>query len=145
VAHIAGEVHIDAPVETVFDVVADTRNEPSYNPDMTRVELLTPEPIVAGTRFRAFMGKAATPMLVELSEVDRPHRLGSRTTSSLMDTSGTLTFTEDGGGTSMRWDWQVRPKGWLRLLGPVFGLVGGRLERGIWNGLKRHVESGRAG
>jgi uncharacterized protein YndB with AHSA1/START domain len=144
VAHIAGEVHIDAPVGTVFDVVADSRNEPSYNPDMTRVELLTPEPIGPGTRFRAYMGKAETPMDVELTGVERPHRLASRTTSSLMDTSGTLSFTEDGGGTTMRWDWQVHPKGWLRLLGPVFGLVGGRVERGIWNGLKEHVESGRA-
>ena len=28
-AHIAGEVTIDAPVEEVFDMVADERNEPS--------------------------------------------------------------------------------------------------------------------
>lgn len=144
VAHIAGEVHIDAPIGTVFDVVADSRNEPTYNPAMTRVELLTPEPIGTGTQFRAYMGRAGTPMFVELTTVERPHLLASRTTSSLMETSGTLSFTETDGGTTMRWDWQVRAKGWHRLLTPVFGLVGGKMEHSIWNGLKRHVESGRA-
>ena len=144
-AHIAGEVHVDAPIDTVFDVVADSRNEPAYNPAMTRVELLTPEPIGAGTRFRAYMGKAGMPMLVELTEVERPHLLASRTTSSMMETTGTLSFTETGGGTTMRWNWRVRAVGWHRLLTPVFGLVGSRMERRIWTSLKRYVESGRAG
>ena len=30
--HIAGEVTIAAPVDEVFDMVADERNEPRYNP-----------------------------------------------------------------------------------------------------------------
>jgi len=34
-AHITGHVRIPAPVEQVFDTVADTRNEPSFNPAMT--------------------------------------------------------------------------------------------------------------
>jgi hypothetical protein len=39
----------------------------------------------------------------------------------------------------MGWDWQVRPKGWFRLLGPMFGPLGGRLERRIWTGLKHKL------
>ena len=108
---------------------------------MTGVELLTPLPVGLGTRFRARLGKAGTEMLVELAEFERPHRLGSHTTSSMMETSGTLTFTTEGNGTVMVWDWQVRPKGWMRLLGPLFGPLGGRLERRIWTGLKRQLES----
>jgi hypothetical protein len=142
VAHIAGQIEIAAPVEQVFDTAADTRNEPSYNPAMTGVELLTPLPIGAGTRFRARMGRSGTAMLVELTEFDRPHRLGSRTTSPLMDTSGALTFSAQDGGTVLAWDWQVRPKGWLRALGPLVGLLGGRMERGIWTGLKHELEGG---
>jgi hypothetical protein len=60
--------------------------------------------------FRARMGRAGTQMLVELTEFDRPHRLGSRTTSSMMQTSGALTFAADGDGTAMSWDWQVHPR-----------------------------------
>ena len=140
VAHITGQVRIAAPVEQVFDTVADSRNEPSFNPAMTGVELLTPPPIGLGTQFRARMGKAGREMLVELTEFERPHRLGSRTTSSMMQTSGGLTFAAEGGGTVLSWDWQVRPKGWLRMLGPLFGPVGGRMERRIWTGLKHQLQ-----
>ena len=45
------------------------------------------------------MGKAGMEMLVELTEYERPHRLGSRTTSKLMETSGALTLTSEGDGT----------------------------------------------
>ncbi len=140
-AHITGHVSIAAPAEQVFDTVADSRNEPSFNPAMTSVELLTPLPIGLGTRFRARMGRAGTQMAVELTEFDRPHRLGSRTASSMMETSGVLTFAAEGEGTVMGWDWQVRPKGWMRLLGPLFGPLGGRMERRIWTGLKHQLEN----
>jgi carbon monoxide dehydrogenase subunit G len=140
-AKIEGEILIGRPVEKVFDFVADSRNEPSFNPAMTSVELLTPLPIGRGTRFRARMGRAGTQMLVELTEFDRPHRLGSCTTSSMMQTAGALTFAGDGDGTVMSWDWQVRPTGWMRMLGPLFGPLGGRMERRIWTSMKRYLEN----
>ena len=120
-AHITGHVRVAAPVEQVFNAVADSRNEPSFNPAMAGVELLTPLPIGLGTRFRARMGRAGTEMLVELTAFDPPHRLGSRTTSSMMETSGALTFAAEGEGTVMGWDWQVHPNGLMRMLGPLFG------------------------
>jgi hypothetical protein len=140
-ATIEGQIQIGRPAEDVFDFVADSRNEPSFNPAMAGVELLTPLPIGRGARFRARMGRAGTPMVVELTEFDRPHRLGSRTTSSMMQTFGALTFTADGESTVMSWGWQVRPKGWMRLLGPLFGPLGGRMERRIWTSMKRYLET----
>ena len=139
-AKIEGEILIGRPVEEVFDFVADSRNEPQYNPAMTSIELLTALPIGRGTRFRARMGRAGMEMRVELTEFDRPRRLGSRTTSSMMQTSGALTFAAAGDGTIMGWDWQVRPKGWMRMLGPLFGPLGGRMERQIWTSMKRYLE-----
>jgi carbon monoxide dehydrogenase subunit G len=140
-AKITGQILIGRPAAEVFDFVADSRNEPSFNPAMAGVELLTALPIGQGTRFRARMGRAGTQMLVELTEFDRPHRLGSRTTSSMMQTSGTLTFAADGDGTVMNWDWQVHPKGWMRMLGPLFEPLGNRMERRIWTSMKRYLEN----
>jgi hypothetical protein len=40
-AKIEGEIPIDRPAEEVFEFVADSRNEPQYNPAMAEVELLT--------------------------------------------------------------------------------------------------------
>jgi hypothetical protein len=144
VAHITGHLRIAAPPEQVFDTVADSRNEPSFNPAMTYVELLTPLPIGQGTRFRAYLGKTRKEMLVERTDFDRPHLLGSRTTSSMMETSGALTLVSEGDGTAgtvIAWDWQVSPKGWTRLFWPVFGLMGARMERKIWTGLKEQLEN----
>ena len=140
-AKIEGEILIGRPVEEVFDFVADSRNEPSFNAAMAGVELLTPLPIGRGTRFRAHMGRAGMQMLVELTEFDRPHRLGSRTTSAMMETSGALTFAADGDGTIMSWAWQVCPKGWMRMLGPLFEPLGRRMERRIWASMKRYLEN----
>lgn len=141
VAQVTGSIRIAAPLERVFDTVADSRNEPSFNPAMTEVELLTPEPIGLGSRFRARMANGGMDMLVELTEFDRPHRLGSVTTSSMMETSGTLTLTTDADVTLMVWNWQVRPKGWFRALGPLVSPIGRRMERKIWTALKRRLET----
>ena len=140
-AHICGSIGIAAPPQLVFDTVADSRLEPSFNPAMSEVELLTPEPIGKGTRFRARMANARTDMLIELTEFDRPRRLGSRTTSSMMETTGTLTCTGDAGSTVFSWDWQVHPKGWYRPMSPLVRLLGPRMERKIWTGLKHKLES----
>jgi hypothetical protein len=129
-------------VEVVFDFIADSRNEPAYNSGMRSVTLLTGEPIGARSRFRATMGRGGMELLVTLTGFDRPHALRSETTSTLLDTQGTLTFTPDvENATIMAWDWLVTPRLWLRLLGPVFGPVGRRMERRIWTAARDCLEA----
>lgn len=53
-------------------------------------------------------------------------------------------FAADVDGIVMSWAWQVRPKGWVRMLGPLFGPLGGRMERRIWTSMKRYLESAAA-
>lgn len=144
VVHIRDQIRIERPVDVVFDFIADSRNEPAYNPGMRSVTLLTGEPIRAGTRFRATMGRGGMELLVTLTTVDRPRVLGSVTTSDFLDTGGTLTFTPEGStATVMAWDWQVTPKRWLRLLGPAFGPVGRRMERRIWTAARDVLQAAR--
>lgn len=141
---IAGEVTVAAPVEAVFDLVADERNEPRYNPRIVRAEMLTGGPVGAGARFVAEprgMG-ARGEMTVTTVEYDRPHRLHNRVHSSSMQVDGTLTFEEVAGGTRLRWDWDMGLVGPMRLLSPVLALVGPRWERRNWMGLKQYMESG---
>ena len=142
---IAGEVTIAAPVEAVFDVVADERNEPRYNPRIVRAEKVSEGPVGAGARFVAEprgMG-AKGEMTLTILEYDRPHRLHNRVRSSYMQVDGTLAFEEVEGGTRLRWDWDMGLVGPVRLLSPVLALVGPRWERRNWVGLKAYLESGR--
>ncbi|HET7661268.1 MAG TPA: SRPBCC family protein [Oryzihumus sp.] len=142
-ARIQGEVHIRRPVEDVFDFVADERNEPTYNPDMLVSEKVTPGPIGAGTRFRATIraGRRPVGMDIEYTAFDRPHLLASTTRMAAADFTGTLSFTPTTAGTLLRWSWQARPKGAVRLLAPVFAPIGGRQERRRWTLLRDHLEA----
>lgn len=139
---IEGSTVIARPAEDVFDFVADERNEPTYNPRMVRVEKLTPGPIGEGTRWSATVGsgRRATDVTITVTDFHRPARLGSTSSMSTAEISGALTFEPDPAGTRMRWAWEFRPKGALKLLGPVIGRIGRRQEARIWAGLKRSLE-----
>jgi hypothetical protein len=83
----------------------------------------------------------SVPMTVELIDFERPTRLGSRSTTSRVTFVGALSLAPEGEGTRMRWDWDVRPSGLLRFLGPLIALAGRRLERQTWTSLKQHLET----
>ena len=143
-ARLEGEIVINRPVEEVFDFVADERHEPRYNPRMVRAEKISEGPIAPGTRFhtKLKMGGRTMPMVVEFTDFERPRRLGSVTRSSMMVTTGALTFESISAGTRMCWSWDVRPRGAMKLMAPLVGTIGRRQERGIWGSLKRLLESG---
>ncbi len=146
-ARVQGEITISRPVEEVFDFVADERNEPRYIARMVRVEQISEGPIGEGTRFHTelrTMGRTMA-MVVEFTGYERPSRLASVTRSSMMETEGGLTFEPVPGGTRMRWSWDVRPRGAMKLMAPLVGAIGGRQEREIWGRLKRLLESGGGG
>ena len=142
-ARVEGKIVINRPAVDVFDFVADERNEPRYNPRMRDAEQISEGPIGSGTRFRTeleTMGRTV-PMIVEFTGYERPRRLASVTRSSMMATEGALTFESVPGGTRMRWSWDVRPRGALRLMAPLVGVIGRRQEQRIWGNLKRLLEA----
>lgn len=142
-SHIEGEILIWRRVEDVFDFVADERNEPRYNPRMLRVEKLTDGEIGIGTKFAATTnsGRETADMIIEVTAFDRPRRLASATTLPSMSITGTSTLEPAGAATRMRWSWELRPRGALKLLGPIVTVVGRRNETAIWADLKRLLES----
>ena len=144
-AHITGEVTIKAPVDEVFDLVADERNEPKYNPRMVRAEKVTEGPVGAGARFIAEPKGAGRrgQMTLEVLEYDRPRRLHTLVRSSYMRVDGTVSFEAVDGGTKLRWDWDMRLIGPMRVMSPVLAVVGPRWERRNWLGLKEYMESNR--
>jgi uncharacterized protein YndB with AHSA1/START domain len=142
-AKIEGEILIGRPVDMVFDYVADQGNEPQYNPQMVRADKITAGPVGKGTRFRsavASRGRTAE-MLIECTSYDRPRLFATTTTMAQADISYTLTFEPTATGTRMRWSGRVRPKGAVRLVGPLITWLGRRQERRIWAGLKKHLEA----
>jgi hypothetical protein len=140
--HVEGNIDIARPVDEVFDFVADQRNEPLYNAQMTSSEKVTGGPIGVGTQFHATITNRGKPtdMVIEVTGFERPRHMESTSHLSTMDLDGGLTFEPVPGGTRMSWAWNVRPTGFLAWLRPLVGAIGSRNERRIWTGLKRHLE-----
>lgn len=138
---IEGEIVIRRPVEEVFDFVADERHEPSFNPGLRGVELLTPEPIGRGSRFRGHARTAGRQRLlsVEYTGFERPHLLASRSRMGRVEVEGDLRFESVPEGTLLRWHWTLAVP---PALAPVAGTVGRRRERAIWGALKCLLEDG---
>lgn len=141
--HIRDSILIDRSVEVVFDTVADQRNEPRFNPAMTACRKVTDGPIGVGTRFASTMDSRGRPleMVSEYTAFEKPHLLASETTSPMGHVVGTLRFHPEGTGTRMEWDWELTLSGAARLLTPVMPLLGRRMERSIWTGLKAFLEA----
>ena len=145
-ARNGGEIVIAQPVQTVFDTVADERTEARYNPHVRNVELLTPEPLGIGTRFRAQAFTAGRPatMTIECTGYHRPHRFDTTTRMAAMDVDYTLTFEPVGDAnqsrTRMRWVFDLHPHGALRLVRPVVAALGRRRERRNWTALRDYLE-----
>jgi hypothetical protein len=58
-----------------------------------------------------------------------------------MDISGTLLFEPQGQNTKMKWLWNIEPRGFYKLLGPIVRRMGERQELAIWTGLKKVMEA----
>ena len=141
---VRGEIVIQRPIEEVFDFVADERNEPKYNPQMTVAEKVTEGPVGVGTRFHCLMTGRGGPadMAIEFTGFDRPRRIVETThVSNVMVIDGELHFEPVADGTKMTWLWDLHPRGMYKLLGPMIRRTGERQEAAVWTGLKHVLES----
>ena len=141
-SRVRGSLSIARPVEVVFDVVADQRNEPSYNPTMTAATKVTDGPIGVGTRFHATVTSRGTPrpVTIEYTTFERPHRIDSHSVMDGATVDGHIQCDPAPAGTRFSWDWEVTLAGPARFAGPLITLIGRRQERTIWAGLKRYLE-----
>jgi hypothetical protein len=57
-----------------------------------------------------------------------------------MEIHSALTFEPVGEATRVTWASELEPRGWLRLLRPILGLVGRRQAASIYSALKRTLE-----
>jgi len=132
-------------VEEVFDFVTDARNEPRYNPRILNAQKTTPGPIGCGTHFVLVSKARGRPMAVEyeITAYERPRRMTSQTIRGLplMDVESTEIFEPVGGGTRMRWAWEVKGRGATgRLMTPVLArMLASRLKVAFTN-IKRVLE-----
>jgi uncharacterized protein YndB with AHSA1/START domain len=111
------EMHIDCPSATVFDLMADARNETRWNASVSRAELVSDEPIGVGSRF--IVVNRGREDEATITVFDRPERLEFAVASKAMDIDITYTFAESDGTTTAVGNFDARPKGFMKVLLPL--------------------------
>lgn len=143
-SRVRGSIEIEAPIEVVFDTVADQSNEVDYNAGMVESTKLTDGPLGVGTRFHAVMRSRRRPieMITEYTGFDRPRLLASRSVIGGSVAEGEVRLVPTTTGTMFTWDWEISLSGPSRVATPLVGMIGRRQERRIWTALKHRLEGG---
>lgn len=108
---------IALPPEQVFDLMADARNEPQWNSQVTTSTLDSGEPVTQGSTFTTV--NRGRPYIATISTYDRPARLVFEVTGSGMDITTTFRLAPDGAGTRLESTFDFRPKGFMKVFYPV--------------------------
>lgn len=109
---------LDQSPERVFDFLTDFPNEPSWNPDCSSVERLSPEPTRQGSTYRGhFRGMGQ--VMVELTTYQPHHRFATRERSRMATGDFEFDLAPRGEGTRVDLHMSLRPHGPMRLLQPV--------------------------
>jgi len=118
-----------APIEAVYDAIADSLRWPEWWPTVRRVEeLATGDPSTGDGSVRRYTFKGSLPYTLSfdmaVTRLERPRVLAGEATGELEGT-GVWTLTEEPGGiTVARYDWNVRTtRWWMNLLAPIAGPV----------------------
>lgn len=112
------DVEIARMVEQVYDLMADTRNEPSWNSQVSEAELVSPKGIGEGARFRT-VNRGQTYEAV-ITSYERPKRLIFRVVGKPMVIDAELVFAEIGENrTTLHGEFDMAPRGPMKLLLPL--------------------------
>jgi uncharacterized protein YndB with AHSA1/START domain len=114
---VSVEVTIDAPIGRVFDLMADTRNEPHWNSRASSATLVSDPPIRQGSEFTT-VNRGRTFRAV-LTEYERPRHLGYDVTGEAMTIHASMDFTEQGEGTRMTGTFDFAGHGPMKVMLPV--------------------------
>ena len=123
------EIHINKPVETVYDYFANPdRDIARATLDIESVERLSPGPTAPGSTFRfVHVGGPVRESTSRFTVVRRPRELQFEGVVGALRPWNQLTFDAADGVTTVRFAGRANPTGPLRLLVPLISLMGRRL------------------
>ena len=143
------EWRIEAPVERVWEVLADSQRWPQWWPSVRRVEQLEPgdDDGLGEVQRMTFVAKLPYQLRFDLRVIRResPTVLVGEATGELEGT-GEWTMREEDGWTSVRYVWAIRTTApWINLLAPlpfvseIFGLNHHHAMRIGLKGIRRRL------
>ena len=139
---------INVPPDVVFAVAGDLANAAEHIQGIDRIELLTPQPVGVGTKWREtrkMMGKEATETL-EITAFDPPRSYTVEADSCGCHFVSTFRFTPEAGGTRVELEVASQAKTFMaKLLSPLGCLMAGTMKKMMDQDLEdlKHVAESR--
>lgn len=117
--NLQAEYAFPQSTEAIFDFVTNLNLEPRWNPQLKRVEQLTPGPVGPTTAWLLDYAQVAG-MRVQTVVYDRPHRIAWQFRSALLDMDITSTFLPTPqNGCTLRTEAAATLKGMLQMVAPI--------------------------
>lgn len=110
-------VDIDAPQEQVFDLMADVRNEPEWNSQVSKAELRSGEPVGLGSRFMTV--NRGQEYEAVITGYTRPSDLTFEVSGKAMTIQGRVVFTGDAARSHLDAEFDMQPRGFMKVMLPL--------------------------
>ncbi len=114
------QMEIEAPIEMVFDLLADHTKHPLWDPSMIEARFSTEGPIINGSKgitIGEFRGKRVESDIY-YDAYDRPKWVSGGATSGMVKGKQTCKFTPTEKGTKINWAFEAQFQGFMRLMEP---------------------------
>jgi len=140
-AHYVATIPVPIARSAAFEYISHFDRAAEWDPGVEAGEMLTPEPVGVGARFRlvARFGGRRIPLDYEVIEYERDERIVLRAENSSVLSVDTITFADSDEGSVVVYDAQLDAKGIGRLTGPLLALafrqIGDRAAAGLRAGL----------
>jgi len=135
------QTEIEAPPETVFDLLADHTKIPLWDPHMIESRLYTEGPIIKGSKgitVAEFRGRRIETEIY-YDAYDRPKYVSGGTTSGPVKARQTSEFIPTEKGTKINWRMEAEFKGFMRLLEPFMKSTLIKQRKETMDALKEYI------
>ncbi len=139
------QTEIEAPPETVFDLLADHTKFTLWDPHMIEARLYTEGPIMKGSKGITVgqFGGRRIENEIYYDVYDRPKFVSGGTTSGTVKAKNTSEFIPTEKGTKIKWRLEVEFKGFMRLLEPLMKSTLIKQRKETMEALKDYIARGK--
>ncbi len=138
-------MEIEAPPETVFDLLADHTKHPLWDPHMIEAKLSTEGPIISGSTGIAigkFRGKRIESDIY-YDAYDRSKWVSGGASSGMVKGKQTCEFIPIEKGTKINWAFEAEFQGFMRLLEPFIKSTLIKQRKETLEALKNYITKNR--
>jgi hypothetical protein len=130
---------INASIDKAFATIADGGSFAAWNPTVRSSRRLDSGELGNGSRFEWKL-RGFGNVVQELQEFSRPARVRIVPHIRTLEGGHRFSLTSEGAATRIDHELEMRPKGALRLMAPIMGVIGRKNLRDTADALKAHLE-----